>query len=92
MCAHVPWVNKEHTGGVLRVVFTTAYICTSYCIFYGSSSMWAYSIVSASTTVSLQLLGRQPFAFSLIMYEHRGAEAKDRVFATWIASASSARR
>ena len=31
-----------------RVVFTAAYICASYCIFCGSSSTWADSIVSAS--------------------------------------------
>jgi hypothetical protein len=51
-------VNKEHAGGVLRVVFTAAYICTSYYIFYSSSSMWAYSIVSASAARTMVMQRR----------------------------------
>ena len=41
------------------------------------------------TTAGLPLLGCQPFAFSLVLCKYRDTETKDRVFATWIASASS---
>ena len=48
--------SGSNTGRQTPMVFTAAYVCASYCIFYGSSSMWADSIVwvSAARTMVMQ--------------------------------------